>query len=67
MLKNKEKMNFIEWHDHHYVDDDDPDMKLETFPKIVIDILETCKKDYSEAYYYMASIFEEYLKYLNKL
>ena len=67
MGKSKEtKLTFLEWYDWQYVDDDDEDMKVNTYKEVIMERYEFCKKDYSEAYYDLAFIFEEYLDYLGK-
>lgn len=64
-MDNK-KLNFIEWYDWQYVNDDDPNMKCNKFYEIVKERYELADKDYSKAYYVLADIFEEYLEYLEK-
>ena len=68
MSKKVEKkvMNFVEWYDYHYTNDEDANMKSYTYQEVVGDIYKTCKKDYSEAYYYLADVFEEYLDYIKQ-
>lgn len=64
-MKNK-RLSFIEWYDWYYVNDDDPNMKINSFAEVVKERYELRNKDYSSAYYDLADVFEEYLKYLEK-
>jgi len=65
IMKEEKKLSFLDWYDWEYVDDDDLDMKINSYSDFVNDTYEICGKDYSEAFYQLAQVMEQYLEYLN--
>lgn len=60
------KMSFVGWYDLNYVNDEDEDMKVDSFNQIVEERLDLSRGNFCDAYYSLSYVFKEYLEYLGK-